>query len=148
MDAEFTKSVLPVVGGALALAGGIFTFVSGRLRDAEGRDAKDRIMQLCFLWIACVLWIAGSALCAVSGAQIYAVPLYVISFALHWKLFSEGPNPPSRNAVANFALLAAMTAFSIVFAMMISLIDPILRIQERTIQVLERTVGSSKLPTK
>lgn len=126
MDADFAKTFFPLVGGVLALAGGVFTFVSGRLRDATGPDAKARVLTITTSWIATALWLIGCVLTAIRGLQIYAPLFYVVSFGLHWKLFLERPRQPSRLESSVFAIFCALTAFSVLASLTFYPIDKLL----------------------
>ena len=44
MDTELLKSIGPLLGGLMALVGGVFTFVNGRLRDADSPEQKTAML--------------------------------------------------------------------------------------------------------
>ena len=146
MDTELLKSSLPVVGGILALMGGVFTFVSGRLRDAADDDAKSRVLDLTWLWVAVALWLVGQALATFTAFRLYAIPLYAVSLAIHWGLFVRGPEPASRKESAVFVMLCTVTGFAILFAMFASFFDRFVELQNQQIELLQRTLDAIAKP--
>ena len=148
MDADILKAALPVFGGALALLGGVFTFVSGRLRDAPDDDAKSSVWALTALWTAAALWFIGIALAMFVDLPLHSIPLFCLSLAIHWKLFVSGPEPASRKAIAMFALLCAVTAFATLFATFAYVTDRILSIQERQLELPRKTIEAPQPVSK
>src|SRR4051794_27534654 len=100
MDTDLLKAALPVIGGTLALLGGVFTFVSGRLRDAPDETAKSEVMTLTWLWVASASWFIGIALATFVKLPLVSVPFYCATLTIHVKLFASGPESVSRRAIA------------------------------------------------
>ena len=148
VDTELLKSSLPVVGGILALMGGVFTFVSGRLRDAADDEAKSRVLDFTWLWIAVAMWLVGQALTTFTALRLYAIPLYAASLAIHWWLFVRGPEPASRKEIAVFVMLCTVTGFAILFAIFTSFFDRFIELQNHQIELLQRTLDAIVKPTQ
>jgi hypothetical protein len=144
MDSELLKTVLPVVGGALALLGGVFTFVSGRLRDAPSEDAKARVLGGTWVWAAIILWLVGIGIGTFSQLRMLAIPFYFAAFAIQWRLFVDGPEPASRRAVATFAASCAVVAFAVLFSVFTQLIDQLVELQGTQVELLKNIVEPMK----
>ncbi len=140
MDIELAKASLPIVGGLLAFAGGIFTFVNARLKEAENADARDRILGVTVIWIAMGLWVLGSILVAIPALRLIAIPCFGISFALFYRLFLSGPQAISRREVAFFSVLSAVTAVAILSAISLFVLEALAELQVRTTEVQVKMV--------
>lgn len=146
MDADLTKTIFPIIGGVLALAGGVFTFVSGRLRDAEGSNAKNRVLQVTTNWIAFVLWLIGCGLTSFSGLQLYAIPFYLIAFALYWKLFLDGPSRSSRWETSLFAVFCATTATMVLTSILAYMTEHLVSNQAEMLKLIKSVIDLNKPP--
>jgi hypothetical protein len=148
MESDLLKAFLPAFGGALALLGGVFTFVSGRLRDAEDAEAKARVFAYTWYWTSLAIWFVGIAVSVFAGKHLLAIPCYALSFALQWKLFLDGPEPVSRAATANFAFQCALTTLAIAGSGLFALADSLLGLHERQVDAMNKLVealsGSKK----
>jgi hypothetical protein len=114
MDADTLRATLPAVGGLLALVGGVFTFVSGRLRDAPDERAKAQVISAVWYWAAVVLWCVGAGILGFSKYPIAAIPFLLVYVGIHWVAFLGGPEPVSRRDVAMFVAVvsAALTTIT------------------------------------
>jgi hypothetical protein len=135
MDAEALKSVFPVLGGALALAGGVFTFVSGRLRDADGAEGQTAVIRRTWSWLA--IGLSTAALIATLAMNLYVVSvvLFSASFIVQMHLYLTNPAPPHRAEVLVVALMCASLLTSLAMAGTFSLFERVIDLQRRTIQV-------------
>lgn len=140
MDSELIKAALPVVGGALALAGGVFTFISGRLRDAPDTTAKSEIFAITWVWVATAVWFVGIGIAVFASHSVASIPFFCATLAIQYRSFVAQPNPPSRRAVANFALLCTTAATAILFSIFVDFARGTLDIQNRQIEILKQTV--------
>ena len=144
MDTDLLKASMPVVGGTLALLGGVFTFVSGRLRDAPDETAKSEVIALTWLYAAGAFWFIGIALATFAKLPLFSIPFYCACLIIHLKLFVSVPEPASRKAIAMFALLCAVTAFAILFAVFAHFFDRMLDIQSLQLELLRKTIEAMK----
>jgi hypothetical protein len=110
-EADAFQSLFPLVGGALALAGGVFTFVSGRLKEASGPEGKKRVVTLTIRWLSVAL--NALALLAVIFGKGFAVPVLLLSlaFVLQIVLFLRIAEPVERVDVVGFSLLSGFYIF-------------------------------------
>jgi predicted membrane-bound mannosyltransferase len=140
MDTELLKAIGPLLGGLLALAGGAFTFVNGRLRDAETQEDKNRLLSAAATWIALAPTLAA-VLFMFLGAKFYvAVALFVLSYVLQARIFLLKGSPPTRAEILTFSALSGVTAASVVFAITGSLLERVIDNQARMLQVQEQTI--------
>jgi hypothetical protein len=140
MDTELLKAIGPLLGGLLALAGGAFTFVNGRLRDAESLKDKSRLLGATATWVALAPTLAAVLLMFL-GAKFYvAVALFLLSYLLQARIFLLKPGPPKRAEILTFSALSGVTAASVVFAITGSLLEGVIDNQARMIQVQGQTI--------
>jgi hypothetical protein len=150
MDTELLKTIGPLLGGLLALAGGAFTFVNGRLRDAATEQDRTQLLSAAATWVALAPTLAAVLLMFL-GAKFYvAVALFVLSYVLQARLFLVKAAPASRAEILTFSALSGVTAASVVFAITGSLLERVIDNQARMLQVQEQTIQllQRKTPTK
>ena len=140
MDSEVLKSFFPVLGGILALAGGVFTFVSGRLRDADGADARAVVIRRTWEWLASGLSVA--ALLVAIATNLYAVSamLFTAAFVIQAYMFLDNPSPPRRIDVLTFGLLCATFVTTLSMAATFPLLQRIVDLQQRIVEVQQDLV--------
>jgi hypothetical protein len=111
LDTETLKTIFPLLGGALTLVGGLFTFVSGRLKDAKGRDARDRVVTLTLQWLSFAFGL--SALLVIFLSPGYAVPVFLFfcQFVTQIVLFLRKSEPMQRIDVVVLSLICSFYAF-------------------------------------
>lgn len=135
MDIDTLKSVLPAVGGTLALAGGVFTFVAGRLKDAESPDAKANVVRLALEWTSIILNVVGLALGSFTRAYFAAVAFFLIAYGLQTFIFLRRRGSPSRTEVVSFSLLTAVVVSGVVVALLFSVTHDVLDLIQGLIDV-------------
>ncbi len=135
MEAEALKSIFPVVGGLLALAGGVFTFVSGRLRDADGSEAKALVIRRTWSWLAIALSLAAIFVTVAMNLYAASVVLFSASFLVQLHVFLANPAPATRVEVLVIAFLCASLLTSVAMAGTFTLFEGVIDLQRRTIQV-------------
>ena len=111
MDTDTLKALFPLLGGALALAGGVFTFVSGRLKEAEGRDAKDRVVGLTLTWISLALNAFGLLAAVVLAGYAVSVILFCCAFFVQVVIFLRKSEPVRRIDVVVFSFMCSFFGF-------------------------------------
>lgn len=147
MDTDLLKVIGPILGGLLALVGGVFTFVNGRLRDAETPEQKDALLRTTAEWIEVAPSLAG-LVALVAGAPFYAaVVLFTLSYLLQARLFLRKRTPVQRIEIATFSALTSVTAASIVFAVAGGLIERLIDNQERMLNVQLQTIRTLETQT-
>ena len=142
MDTDLLKSVLPVIGGALALLGGVFTFVSGRLRDAPDEVSKLRVMTRTWANVAVVFWLVGISLVAFANRPLFGIPFFAATLAIQTKQFLSGPKLVFRDAIALFVFNCVLAAFTILFAIFVYFFDLMLASQNQQLEVLRNIIDS------
>jgi hypothetical protein len=70
MDTETFKAISPIVGGALALAAAILSFVNARLKDAEDAVAKANVHRQALEWLSLFFSVFGMVLAGFSKTYI------------------------------------------------------------------------------
>jgi hypothetical protein len=111
MDTDTLKALFPLLGGALALAGGVFTFVSGRLKEAEGPDAKDRVVGLTLTWISLALNAFALLAAVVLGGYAVSVILFCCAFFVQVVIFLRKSEPVRRIDVVVFSFMCSFFGF-------------------------------------
>ena len=119
MEADSVQSLFPLIGGALALAGGVFTFVSGRLKDAEGIRAKERVIGLTLQWLSVSLNAFGLLAGLFLKGYAISVVFFSLAFLLQVLLFLRKSEPVRRIDVVTFSILC--TSFGVFLVGVISL---------------------------
>lgn len=146
MDNEMLRSIFPVLGGILALAGGVFTFVSGRLRDADGTDAKSAVIRRTWEWLASALSVAGFLTIVLSKLYVLGMLLFAAAFILQVYMFLQNSSPLRRVDVVTFGLLCATFVSMLMMAITFSLFERVINIQERMIDFQEKLINGTKTP--
>ncbi len=137
MDIDTLKSAFPLLGGALALAGGVFTFVAGRLKDAETFEAKANVVRLTLEWLSLALNLAGMLTAALTRTYVVPGVLFAAAYMIQTVIFLRRTGPPSRMEMVTFSLMTSIfisaAVVALLFATMHDMLDLI-----RTLTELQR----------
>jgi len=144
MDTDSLKALFPILGGILALAGGVFTFVSGRLRDAEGADAKAVVARRTLEWLSSGLSYFALLVAILTKLYIVVVVLFVIVFVLQAYMFVQNPSPPRRVDVLTFGMLCATFVTSIALVAMLYLFERVIYVQGQMVEIQQEMVKNAK----
>jgi hypothetical protein len=136
MNIESLKAWLPVIGGLLTLAGGLFAFVNGRLGEAKTEEAKARVIRLALEWISISISIAALLL-ALFVHFLAAVPLYLVVLTLESFKFLRRTSPLERMEVLSVGFLCALFVSLLVTGAFTYVIDRIVSLEAESV----RTVG-------
>jgi hypothetical protein len=142
MDTELAKLVMPFLAGAMALAGGLFSFVNGRLNEAKTHDARQRVItwtlgSLSFAFILVGLIVSFFKVSLASSI------FFLISFALQVILFVRGIGPINRIELALFCLTCSVMTTAIGFVLVLDLVSRNVEITGRIIDLLKPLDGLS-----
>lgn len=140
MDTEALKSFFPVLGGVLALAGGVFTFVSGRLRDADGADARAVVVRRTWEWLASGLSVGAMFVAIATNLYAVSATLFTVAFVIQAYMFLDNPSPPRRIDVLTFGLLCATFVTTLLMAATFPLLQRIIDLQGRIVEVQQELV--------
>ena len=144
MDAESLKSYFPILGGILALAGGVFTFVSGRLRDADGVDAKAVVTRRTLEWLSSGLSAAALLVGILSKLYVVSVVLFGAAFGIHAYMFVQNPSTPRRAEVLLIGMLCATFALLIAMAVTFPLLERMIDVQGKMLEIQQELVKNAK----
>ncbi|HEY8358862.1 MAG TPA: hypothetical protein VIL30_15500 [Ramlibacter sp.] len=146
MDLEGLKSVFPLLGGMLALAGGVFSFVSGRLKDADGAEAKAAVIRRTWGWVALGLAVAALIATVVLDWSGASMVLFSLSVVVQLWMYLARPGPLHRVEVLLVSVLVASLVTSIAMAVTFSLFERLVKIQRETIQVQDNLLRKLQSP--
>ncbi len=134
MDNDTFKMFLPLLAGTFALVGGALTFINGRLKDAEGRSEKERVIYYTLMWISVGLTVFGVIAGAVLSSLAVTVVFYCLGFAFFVAMFLRTPGPMQRIEVVICSLSCSIVAIFIAVAVPMHFIDRIIGILERMVK--------------
>lgn len=115
MDADGVKIALGVLTGAITLAGGIFTFVNGRLNEAKSPDGRRNVTVITVGCLSLLATALGFFVIVVFNFSLACLPLFAVGFILQIVLVLMDPTPVTRMSLVTFGGNCAG------FAMLISL---------------------------
>lgn len=98
---EITK-LLPFLGGAFALAGGIFTFVNGRLNEAKTSEQRSRVVTLTLNLLSIAFSLCAFAAMFIPNAGLWFLLFFAISYAISLGVFLRQCGPTLRLAQVVF----------------------------------------------
>jgi hypothetical protein len=90
-------------GGAMTLIGGLFTFVNGRLNEANTPERKGRVIDWVVRALAVIFYLIGGTLSFITF--IWILPFYTIGIMLDITLFIRTRRPINRWDMVMLAIL-------------------------------------------
>ena len=111
MDPDVLKGLLAVAAGVLALAGGAFTFVNGRLSEATTSEARRRVYDLALQWISFALNLIGILSILFIPGYTVAIVFFAAAFVVQITLFMRREEPIRRIDIVTFTLMCSAFAF-------------------------------------
>ena len=118
----------------------LHSFVSGRLRDADGTDAKAVVIRRTWEWLASGLSVAALLVIVVTSLYVVAVALFVAAFVIQAYMFLDNPSPPRRIDVLTFGLLCATFVTTLSMAATFSLFERLISLQQGIVEVQQELV--------
>ena len=122
MDYENIKPLLPFLGGVLALAGGVFTFINGRLNEAKTEENRTFVIDILIFVFVCV-----TNLCAVLALvfikPLLSVPFYVLVLVAETVSYIRRGNLLTRWSIISYCLLSCIICSTITLIVAGSWID-------------------------
>src|SRR4051794_28193482 len=79
MDSVSIKDLLPVIAGAMALIGGLFTFINGRLQEAQTQEAKRNVVNWVLLSGGIIFSLLGLLLAIIFPHLRILIPVFFVS---------------------------------------------------------------------
>jgi hypothetical protein len=127
MDTELLKTLFPAFGAILALVGGVFTYVNGRPREAEGEE--DSAVRQTLDWISFALAAGGFVAAVLVRSYVFAVLFFTANFVLQCYMFLRNPSPLRRLDALTLGLLSATFAATLALAAIVPIVDQIVTAQ-------------------
>ena len=131
MDTEIANHVFPLIGGALTLAGGVFVFVSGRLKDAKTAHDRQRVVFLTLQWLSFGFNTAGLFVGIYFRAYLSAYTFFAIGTAIQVLLFLRRTGPVSRGELVSLFLVFCIFSVGLASAVAFHFIEAILDLLRR-----------------
>jgi hypothetical protein len=92
----------------MALAGGLFTFLNGRLNEAGTRDARERVIVWTLAGLSAALTLCGFA-ASIIGFGLWSLAIFLVAFIFQTTLFIRQPGPMGRIEIVSFCILCCTT---------------------------------------
>src|SRR5438552_11675739 len=96
----------------MALAGGIFNFVNGRLQEAKTPEARSRVVTWTLLSLSVAFNLAGVATSFSLDSYLAVLALFALALALQITLFLRHPAPIQRLEVVALCLIVSTFTFA------------------------------------
>ena len=140
MEADIAKLLLTVAAGALALAGGAFTFVNGRLAEAKTPEHRQSIYRVTAQVVALVISISAVGLVLWASLYKTAGVLFLLSYAVQSGLFVTRKGAPGRAEILSFTFLTGVLCAALGFLALATVIDRVVDVQARIIESQGRII--------
>jgi len=121
----------------MALAGGFFTFINGRLNEAKTSDARERVIAWSMAGLTLVLVVAG-VIATLFNLALWASTLYLVAFTIQIILFIRQSGPVSRIELVSFCLLCCVTVTTVSLMFTLSILERHLKVTEGIVDVLRK----------
>lgn len=137
MDTELLRTLFPLFGGILAVVGGVFTYVNGRLREAESEEDTAAAIRTTLDWISFALAAGGFLAAVLARSYVFAVLFFTANFVLQSYMFLRSRAPLRRADVLTLGLLSATFVGTLAMAAILPIVDRIVTVQTSTAEVLK-----------
>lgn len=124
MDYENIKSVFPLLGGALALAGGVFTFVNGRLNEAKTEESRTFVISMLIFAFVCIANLSA-VLTLMFIKPLASIPLYILVLMAETISYVRRGNILTRWSIVSYCLLSCIICCNITLIAAGSWIDQV-----------------------
>lgn len=112
VDYDSAKVVLPVLGGLLAFAGGVFAFVNGRLNEA-GTPERRALVTTYILFSFIIVFSLGGVIAHILGEHLIGYTLLSLMFIVNNVEFLRNKGPVRRHELVMFFILYCVVAIYI-----------------------------------
>ena len=136
MDLEGTKLIVPLLAGAMALAGGIFTFVNGRLIEAKTTNARRRVVGWTLSGLSTTFLLAG-LFTSFLNSNLWPLALFAVGFAFQITLLLRQSGPVQRIELLTFCLVCCGFTLFTSITLTLHFTGRILGVVEKMTEVLK-----------
>lgn len=143
MDYESAKAVFPVVGGLLALAGGVFTFVNGRLNEAKTPEGRTTVVDATISGIAIALNVVAFV-AVVLGEFLIPTGLFALGFMLNTINFARRSGPVHRSEIIMFGIMCCGITTAVCLGLSFRSINGIADVEGHMVDLLGRLENTTQ----
>jgi uncharacterized membrane protein YfcA len=133
VDTEWLK----VLGGLLAVVAAALNLLNALHSRTKSADEKPAVTRHTLDWLSISLTVAGLLVSILSGSYLLGTLFFTVNAALLCYAFLRNPAPPRRVDILAIGLLCAIFVSSWLFYGLGLLIDKIIDLEVRTVDVLK-----------